>query len=188
MRDAAAGIELLRSRKSFGKVGVLGHSEGGMIAFMLGARKRADFIVSLAGPGVKGDTLGVAQYNRMLALSGVLTTGMTVEKYRAQEAVQQSPWLQWFIDYDPTDDIRKTRCPVFALNGDRDTQVISSQNLPAIRQLLPRSKKNLVKEYASLNHLFQHCTLGLPVEYGQIEETIAPEVLSDVAQWINGLK
>ena len=55
-------------------------------------------------------------------------------------------------------------------------------------RLLPRSKKNLVKEYASLNHLFQHCTLGLPVEYGQIEETIAPEVLSDVAQWINGLK
>ena len=188
MRDAAVGIEFLHSRKSFGKIGVLGHSEGGMIAFMLGARKCADFIVSLAGPGVKGDTLGVAQYNRMLALSGVLTTGMTVEKYRAQEAVQQSPWLQWFIDYDPTDDIRKTRCPVFALNGDRDTQVISSQNLPAIRQLLPRSKKNLVKEYASLNHLFQHCTLGLPVEYGQIEETIAPEVLSDVAQWINGLK
>ena len=84
-------------------------------------------------------------------------------------------------------DIRKSRCPVFALNGDRDCQVISSQNLTAIRQLLPKSKKNLVKEYPTLNHLFQHCTTGLLTEYSEIEETISPEVLSDIAQWINGL-
>jgi hypothetical protein len=44
-----------------------------------------------------------------------------------------------------------------------------------------------VKEYPGLNHLFQHCTTGLFLEYGQIEETISPEVLDDVAKWINGL-
>ena len=187
MRDAAAGLDFLRSQKAFHKVGVLGHSEGGVIAFMLGERKKTDFIVSLAGPGVKGDTLLAAQANRILALAG-LPANMTVEKYRDQEDVKKIAWLEWFVNYDPSDDIRKTRCPVFALNGDRDTQVLSSQNLPAIRQLLPRSKKNLVKEYASLNHLFQHCTTGHPTEYGQIEETIAPEVLSDMAQWINSLK
>ena len=187
MRDAAAGLDFLRSQKAFHKVGVLGHSEGGVIAFMLGERKKTDFIVSLAGPGVKGDTLLAAQANRILALAG-LPANMTVEKYRDQEDVKKIAWLEWFVNYDPSDDIRKTCCPVFALNGDRDTQVLSSQNLPAIRQLLPRSKKNLVKEYASLNHLFQHCTTGHPTEYGQIEETIAPEVLSDMAQWINSLK
>ena len=186
MRDAMAGIEFLRCQKSFGKVGVLGHSEGGAIAFMLGARKKADFIVSLAGPGVKGDTLLVEQGNRILQLSG-MPADMTVDKYRQEQEVQDIRWLQWFIDYDPSSDIRKTRCPVFALNGDLDCQVISSQNLTAIRQLLPKSKKNLVKEYPSLNHLFQHCTTGLPTEYSEIEETISPEVLSDIAQWINGL-
>ena len=98
------------------------------------------------------------------------------------------PWLQWFIDYDPSTNIRQTQCPVFALNGNRDCQVISSQNLEAIRRLLPPSKKNLIKEYADLNHLFQHCTTGLPTEYGQIEETISPEVLQDITQWILSLK
>ena len=187
MRDAAAGIDYLRNRRTFGKVGILGHSEGGSIAFMLGARKKVDFIVSLAGPGVKGDTLLAAQSNRILLLSGQ-PANMTVEKYRQQDAVQQIPWIQWFNDYDPSDDIRKTRCPFFALNGDRDCQVISSLNLTAIKQLLPQSKRNLVKEYPGLNHLFQHCTTGLPTEYGQTEETISPEVLQDIAQWIQSLR
>ena len=187
MRDASAGLDFLRQQKKFSKVGLLGHSEGGLIAFLLGARKRTDFIVSLAGPGVKGDTLLAAQVNRILSLSGD-PANMTVEHYRQQQEVKENPWLKWFVDYDPAADIKSTRCPVFALNGDRDCQVIASQNLNAIRQLLPKSKKNLVKEYPGLNHLFQHCTTGFPTEYGQIEETISPEVLDDVAKWINGLK
>ena len=98
------------------------------------------------------------------------------------------PWLKWFIDYDPAADIAATRCPVFALNGDRDCQVISSQNLTAIERLLSKSKQNLIKEYPGLNHLFQHCTTGLVNEYSQIEETISSEVLNDIAEWIIGLK
>ena len=182
-RDAAAGIEFLRSKKTFSKVGILGHSEGGTIAFMLGGQQKVDFIVSLAGPTVKGDTLLAAQSNRILSLSG-MPANMTVEKYRQTATSAKIPWLDWFNDYDPSDNIRKTRCPVFALNGDRDCQVISSLCLPALKVLLPSSKKHLIKEYPELNHLFQHCTTGLPDEYGQIEETISLEVLSDIAGWI----
>ena len=186
MRDAEAGLNYLRNQKKFKKIGVLGHSEGGLIAFMLGARKKTDFIVSLAGPGVKGDTLLAAQTNRLMELSGMSAT-MTAEQYRQLKEVRETPWLQWFINYDPSDNIRNSRCPVFALNGDRDCQVLSSQNLPPIQRLLPKSKKNLIKEYPGLNHRFQHCTTGLPTEYGQIEETISQEVLQDIVQWIQGL-
>ena len=183
-RDAAAGLDYLRSRKAFSKVGILGHSEGGLIAFLLGAKKKTDFIVSLAGPGVKGDTLLAVQNNRILSLAG-LPANMTVEKLRqSEESAMLVPWMRWFLDYDPSDNIRKTRCPVFALNGERDCQVVASQNLTAIRQCLPSSKKNLIKEYPSLNHLFQHSTTGIPNEYGQIEETISEEVLKDIAQWL----
>ena len=186
MRDAAAGIDFLRETKAFSQVGCLGHSEGGAIAFMLGAQQKVDFIVSMAAPAVKGDTLMAAQVNRILALS-LQRANMTAEKYSRQPQVQNNPWLRWFVDYDPSDDIRQTRCPVFALNGDRDCQVIATLNLPAIQRLLPHSTRHLVRQYPQLNHLFQHCTLGLPAEYGQIEETIAPEVLADIAHWINGL-
>jgi pimeloyl-ACP methyl ester carboxylesterase len=186
-RDAAAGLEYLRSRKAFSKVGIIGHSEGGLIGFLLGAQGKTDFLVSLAGPGVKGDTLTASQRNRMYELYGG-NGNMTVDALRQLPEIQKVPWYKWFIDYDPSADIAATRCPVFALNGDRDWQVISSLNLTAIERLLPKSKKNLIKEYPGLNHLFQHCTTGLMNEYRQIEETISPEVLSDIAEWINGLK
>lgn len=185
-RDAAAGLAFLRSQNTFGKIGVLGHSEGGSIAFLLGAEQKTDFIVSLAGPGVKGDTLLAAQSNRIMELSG-MSGAMTAEEYRQQPTVQQNTWLKWFVDYDPTDDIRHTQCPVFVLNGDRDCQVLSSLNLDAFRRLLPPSEKNCIKEYPQLNHLFQHCSTGLPTEYGEIDETISPAVLEDIAEWINGL-
>lgn len=182
-RDAAAGLDYLRNRKAFSKVGILGHSEGGTIAFMLGGQKKVDFIVSMAGPTVKGDTLLAAQSNRIFSLSGQ-PANMTAEKYRQTTAAMKMPWIDWFNDYDPSDNIRKTHCPVFALNGDRDCQVISSLCLPALRQLLPPSKKHLIKEYPGLNHLFQHCTTGLPTEYSQIEETISEEVIKDIVQWL----
>ena len=185
-RDADAGLNFLRNKKAFSKVGILGHSEGGTIAFMLGAQKKVDFIVSLAGPSIKGDTLLAAQSNRILSFSG-MPANVTVEKYRQTASAAKIPWLDWFTNYDPTDNIRQTRCPVFALNGNYDCQVISSLCLPAFQKLLPPSKKNLIKEYPGLNHLFQHSTTGLPTEYGSIEETISPEVLSDIAAWIKQL-
>lgn len=187
MRDAVAGLDFLRGLNAFDKIGCLGHSEGGSIAFMLAARNKTDFIISMAGPSVKGDAMLVAQINRIMELSNQ-PAEMTIEKLHQDNSIKQIPWMEWFINHDPSDDIRQIHCPVFALNGDLDCQVISSQNILALEQLLPSSKKNLIKEYPSLNHLFQHCTTGLPTEYGQIEETISPEVLHDIAQWIHSLK
>ena len=186
-RDAEAGIQYLRSLKKFGKVGVIGHSEGGNIAFMLGTDKKVDFVVSMAGVGVKVDIALTAQANKILELQGQ-PARLSVEQYRQNVQALQSPWMNWFIDYDPTADISAMKCPVMAINGDKDCQVISTLNLPSIRQLLQKNKRHLVKEYPSLNHLFQHCQTGLPTEYGNIEETISPEVLTDITKWINGVK
>ena len=186
-RDAEAGIAYLKSTKKFGKVGVLGHSEGGSIAFMLGAKDKVDFIISMAGIGVKGDTVLTAQTNKAMELAGQ-TKRLTTLQYRVNTMFQKSPWLNYFIDYDPAADIAATKCPVMAINGDKDIQVISSLDLPRIKKNLHENKYNFIREYPSLNHLFQHCTTGTPSEYRSIEETISPEVLSDMAKWINSLK
>lgn len=76
-------------------------------------------------------------------------------------------------------------CPVMAVNGSKDCQIISSLNLEAIRAKLPQDSRNLVKEYDSLNHLFQHCTTGAVTEYRSIEETVSAELLADLAGWIS---
>lgn len=186
-RDAEAGVAYLRSLGRFGKVGALGHSEGGNIVFMLGADQVVDFIISMAGVGVRCDEALTAQYNQVMKLQG-LPYEITVAQYRENAKSAQSDWMDWFIDYDPTADIAATICPVMAINGDKDCQVISSLNLPAIELTLPHNEASLIKEYPSLNHLFQHCQTGDATEYNLIEETISPEVLSDMAKWIGELK
>lgn len=182
-RDAASGIEFLRTLKCFSKVGVLGHSEGGSIAFMLGAKGKVEFVISMAGIGVRGDTALTAQANRLLELSGQPMRLSTLQ-YRVNAYIKKSPWLNFFMDYDPSGDITKTLCPVMAINGERDVQVISSLNLIGIKGHLTENPKNFVKEYPALNHLFQHCTTGNVSEYRMIEETISPEVLEDIVRFI----
>ncbi len=184
--DAVAGFEMLKSTGRFDKVGILGHSEGGCIAFMAAARGKADFIVSLAGVGVKADAALTAQVNKINELMGI-TTATTVEQYRESVKQMQSPWIDWFIDYDPEDDIKGTKCPVMAVNGSKDVQVISTLNLEGIRKNLPDHPKHLIREYSDLNHLFQTCETGLPQEYPDIEETVNPQVLKDISDWINDL-
>ena len=96
-------------------------------------------------------------------------------------------WLTWFLGYDPAEAIRKIKCPVMALNGTLDLQVLSSDNLPVIKENLPKNKKSVIKEYDNLNHLFQNCTPTTALNYGAIEETISEEVLNDIANWIKAL-
>ena len=183
MRDAASGVDFLRASKQFGKVGILGHSEGGSIAFMLGAKGKVDFIISMAGIGVKGDTALTAQANKILELTGQ-SMRFSTHQYRMNAIIERSPWLNFFIDYDPSGDISKTLCPVMAINGSRDVQVIPSLNLMGIKAHLKPNSKNIIKEYPSLNHLFQHCKTGNVLEYRMIEETISPEVLEDIVRFI----
>ena len=194
MKDAAAGLDYLRSLGKFRKIGVIGHSEGGGIAFMLASRGRTDFIVSLAGPGVQGDSILLLQNLNALRQAGSPMT-VTKEFVRASVKSQNSPWLDYFMDYDPAADINGIRCPALILNGDRDVQVEAAVNIPSIESNLPRnrrgkyvSKHTEVKVYPGLNHLFQHCVTGQPFEYKDIEETVSPEVLEDISRWIAKLK
>lgn len=185
--DAQAGADYLKWSNKFGKIGVLGHSEGGNIAFILASRSKADFVVSLAAVGVNADTALTAQANRVMQLNG-MPGSVSTKDYRNMMLMQRQPWLSWFISYAPAEHIAATRCPVFAANGDKDCQVISSLNLPGIKAALPANPANRIVEYPGLNHLFQECTTGNATEYRDIEQTISPRVLSDLAEWIRNLK
>ena len=229
MLDALAGIEFLKKTKEFGKIGVLGHSEGGTIGYMLAAKGKADFVVSLAGPALRGDSILLMQNRDILKKAGLddeninkygealhrifqykasgknfrfastpevllpmLTFDINLpEQLRANllETMKQvdSVWLDYFISYDPANDLRQTKCPVMLLGGSYDTQVRAKENISAAKSLLPKNAKSLFKEYPNANHLFQPSTNGIPLEYGKIETTIKEEVLKDIAAWIKSV-
>lgn len=57
--DASAAVNFLKGKFKHNKIGLLGHSEGGQIAFMLASKSKSplDFIVTLGAPAMRGDSL-----------------------------------------------------------------------------------------------------------------------------------
>jgi uncharacterized protein len=223
--DVMAAIDYLESRKEVNKskVGLIGHSEGGMIAPMVASqRKDVAFIVLLAGPGLKGSDLMIMQNAALAKASGfdeqyvkdisemnrkcysVVCSEITdslkeielkkimgdlgMEAAQLNQVIDNmlSPWMNYFLKFDPQPYLKKTKCPVLAINGEKDLQVAAKENLAAIEKALKLggNKNYTAKALPGLNHLFQHTESGFPSEYGTIEETFAPEALKIIGDWV----
>jgi pimeloyl-ACP methyl ester carboxylesterase len=97
-----------------------------------------------------------------------------------------SPWFRYFIVYNPRPTLEKVKIPVLAINGENDLQVAHKENLDLIGAALKAggNKDYTTKSFPKLNHLFQTSETGSLDEYGKIEETISPQVLETIADWI----
>ena len=185
--DALAGIKYLRGLKKFSCVGILGHSEGGSIAYMLGAGGNADFIVSLAGPACKVDTLMMLQLNKLSRLQGAKedVAHNVAETRQLLLSQDGGPWMKAFLNMDFSQFLKSVKCPVMALGGSNDLNVPAEFNMKVLKSKLPLNSKDFIKIYPGLNHLFQHSSTGNPLDYVNIEETMSEEVMNDVCTWIN---
>jgi len=242
-RDARAAVRFLASRTEVAgdRVGLLGHSEGGVVAPLAAIQETTRegdpapaFLVLLAGPGIPGRELlqeqlgglgrrqGVPEslgdvFDAMIAagidsmLEGTtedalrehlteMATAQTEELSSGEQTIAknvagglatqlnalQARLLRDFLLHDPRPVLRKIRIPVLALNGARDLQVDPERNLTAIGEALEAAGNEEVtlRTLPDLNHLFQETTTGNTTEYGQLEQTIDPEVLDLIESWI----
>jgi pimeloyl-ACP methyl ester carboxylesterase len=237
--DACAAIEFLRKDNRIDKngIGIIGHSEGGIIAPMVAAKdKKIAFIVSLAGSvqrgrdlmlaqcrlllqseGIGEDSIAVDQQIRAFIYDEILKNGNTKEfanklsetldnyvlnlSDREKEILSWNsvskanfviahtlPYMKYFIALQPEAYINKVKCPVLAIFGEKDIQVPAIENAGLMRKCLQKANNehhSKVVVIEGANHLLQKCNTCKISEYGQIEETIAPEVLKLLFNWIN---
>jgi pimeloyl-ACP methyl ester carboxylesterase len=237
--DAHAAVQFLKADKRIDgkRVGIAGHSEGGIIAPLVAAEHPADvaFIVLLAGPGISGERVMYEQANDFGKQADPTTTDKEVKEFvdavmpimrtakTTAEAKEQltaalnklvatekdekkrkeaeknvpagverlaDPWFRWFVAHDPAPTLAKVKCPVLAVNGEKDVQVKAKQNLEVIESTLKQAGHTAFKcvELKGLNHLFQTCKTGMLSEYGLIEETFAPEALKLITDWVKERK
>jgi fermentation-respiration switch protein FrsA (DUF1100 family) len=235
--DAYAAVGYLRSRKEIdgSKIGLVGHSEGGLVAPATAIRSdNVAFIVLLAGTGVSGEEILYRQGELIALAAGASAEAaqknnevqkklfavlksepdnaaatekleavvkeeqakLSDEERKALEGLEEAgkaqlktittPWFRHFLTYDPAPVLQKVKCPVLAINGEKDLQVDPKQNLPPIEAALKAGGNAdfTIKELPGLNHLFQTCKTGAPSEYGQIEETFNEAALAIVGDWI----
>lgn len=235
--DVESAITYLKTRKEINKkkIGLIGHSEGGLIAPMVASKsKDVAFIVLLAGTGIQGDRILLLQQKLIGKASGVSDEDLQkseLENRKVFDIVNKStnleklnidltdfikqtlkdnpntekpegmndddfvklqvkqiatPWMQYFIKYNPAPALEKVKCPVLAINGEKDLQVPPKENLEAIKKALTKggNKKVTIKEFPNLNHLFQECKTGSPDEYATIEQTFSPIALTEILKWL----
>jgi pimeloyl-ACP methyl ester carboxylesterase len=241
--DISQFVDYLKSRSDIDTsgIGLLGHSEGGMVAPMV-ASKRQDiaFIISLAGPAAGGLEANIFQNANGLKKAGlneknvtaflnihrelvhiILQDSDTTKAHRQIDSAVKSwakkaprkarmvlyrdkkanihnvyqvydafqiPWWHFFFEYLPAADIQKLRCPVLALNGEKDIQVPCDLNLTAFQNNISDSSLLTAKCIPGLNHLFQNCKTCTVGEYFQLDETMSEEVMSTMTQWLTEIK
>ena len=97
-----------------------------------------------------------------------------------------TPWFRYLLAYDPRPALAQVRVPTLALFGEKDVQVPPAQSVPVMEQAFRAGGQRdvTVTVFPGLNHLFQHAETGMVAEYGQIEETMAPELLDAIGAWI----
>jgi len=239
--DAMAGITYLKSRNEINQeeIGLIGHSEGGIIASMAAVRSSdIAFIVLVASPGMAikemeyseqaitlraigaNDDLIAKSRTMKESLFAVIAqeadsivvkekfnsiiskffVGLSAEEKKIFEISEEnleayihnqymrlhSPWFRFYLPFDPGTVLQKVKCPVLAINGEKDVQVTSKENLQAIKRALKAggNKNYTVKELPNLNHFLQTAETGNISEYGKIEETMSPIALRLIGDWI----
>jgi alpha/beta superfamily hydrolase len=241
--DAVASLEYLKKREEVDtmQLGLLGHSEGGLIAAMIASeRKDIAYVVLLGSPVVDPIDLIQAQTTSRLVSQGVseekalefqpfmkkmvmllTATSDTIEAYKKVESafiewqsqvskstvksttgindeksmqryIRQGviawnlPWNKYYMSLHPRNYYKNMSTKVLALYGEKDIQVDPVANVQLLEKLTSNqtSKSLEVKVIPKLNHLFQHCRKCNLAEYAEIEETISPEVLSTIVNWL----
>jgi uncharacterized protein len=232
--DVLAGVEYLKTREEVNaeQIGLIGHSEGGLIAPMIAVKsKDVAFIVLMAGAGITGEATLYAQEVLISRAMGVTEEQISFqldlqkqvlsvirnesdlekaekllreivakqladlpkeEQQTSADAMEaqikrcNSKWFRYYLIYNPITSLKHLKIPVLVINGELDSQVPPKQNLPVIAKILEEAgnRNYRIIEFPKLNHLFQTCESGSILEYGKIEETIAPVVLDTLSGWI----
>lgn len=191
--DIRAGIAYLRSRPDIDpdRIGLVGHSEGGVIAPMIAASDpRIRAIAIMAGPADPGIEISMAQNRYLLDRDTALTPAKRDSMLRAaraalQPARQKLPWLKYWMGYDPAPAARMVKVPTLILQGATDRQVPADQAEKLAALIRSNGNHDVsVHVFPATNHLFITDSTGDFNNYDKLRTNlVAPNILGTLADW-----
>jgi len=192
--DIRAGLAYLRTRREIdaSRLGLVGHSEGGMIAPMVAATDpKLRAIVLMAGPAHTGRA--ILKYQQEYAADSMLhLTGTTRDSavramaHTLDSAATAEPWIHFFLDYDPVATAKRVKQPVLILQGATDKQVTPEQAVELAAAFRAGGNSDVtMKPFASTDHLFLADPVGNPSGYASLpSKNVRVEVLGAIADWL----
>lgn len=193
--DIRAGLAYLRTRPEIraDRLGVLGHSEGAIIAPMVADKEPTlHAIVLLAGIAQPGRTALQFQIKNQIEHNTQLTAEMRDSQIaeipkRIDAMMAADPWMKFFLTYDPAATMRKVKTPVLILTGSRDQQAVPEQ-VPLMEAAFKEggNKDVTARVIPNVNHLFVQDTDGFPGNYAKLPPPIMmrADVLTMIGDWL----
>jgi alpha-beta hydrolase superfamily lysophospholipase len=193
--DIRAGVAYLRTRDEIdpARVALVGHSEGGMIAPMIASTDpKLKAIVLMAGTASTGREVLRAQQvyavDSMAHLSGAARDAALARASSATDSLGAStPWMKFFLEYDPSIVARRVKTPVLILQGATDRQVPPSEADKLAAAFRAGGNSHVtVRLFPQTNHLFVADATG-GFDYGKLPSLrVRAEVLGAIADWLDG--
>lgn len=193
--DIRAGLEYLRTRAEIraDRLGVVGHSEGAVIAPMVAEKEptlRA--IVLLAGVAQPARSALQFQIKNNYEHDATLTPDkrdslIAAIPARIDAMMAADPWMKFFLTYDPAATMRRVKTPVLILTGSRDQQAAPEQVALQEEAFKKGGNKDVTARVVpDVNHLFVQDTDGFPGNYSKLPPPvmIRSDVVEIVTDWL----
>jgi pimeloyl-ACP methyl ester carboxylesterase len=209
--DARQVLLWLEKRKEVDKerIGVVGHSEGALVALLLAGRERnkVGAISLIAGPSTDGNTVVLEQQKLLLekmpidgaqraervALQEKINTAVMTGKGWADvppaaRKVADTPWFYSFLTFNPERAMMDTRQPVLIVQGELDTQVLPyhADGLAGLARARKTKAEVAVVKVPGINHLLVPAKTGEVTEYATLgpDAKVSTEVTSAIATFM----
>ncbi len=187
--DIAAALAFLRRQPGIdpNRLGILGHSEGGVVApFVAASDSLLRAVVLLAAPAYTLERINAFQRGKRFELGGMTPEQVASEVERtargAELQAERDPWRSAVWKYDPLPTARAIRAPVLLVHGESDIRITPDQsdtlavafreggNTDVTVHLLPGTTHFLLREARAAQ--------------GARSDQVAPEVLGLIADWL----
>ncbi len=193
--DIRAGLAYLRTRPEIrlDRLGVLGHSEGAIIAPMVAEKEpKLRAIVLLAGIAQPGRGTLHFQIKNGYEHDSKLTPAQRESLIAAIPAridamMAADPWMKFFLTYDPSVTMRRVKTRVLILTGSRDQQAVPEQVALMEAAFKTAGNKDITaRVLPDLNHLFVYDTDGFPGNYAKLPPPVVVQndVLVMISDWL----
>jgi uncharacterized protein len=192
--DILAGITYLRRRDEIDptRIGVVGHSEGAMIAPMVAkADGQLRGMVLMAGAASLGrDILRSQQHyivDTMQRLTGAQRTAALAQYQKNTDSIAKAlPWMKFFLEYEPATLARQIETPVLILHGETDHQVPASEAERLATAFRTAGNRSVtVQRFPETNHLFVADASG-GFDYARLPSLrVRREVLGAIVEWFS---
>ena len=211
--EALAAVEVLRRQPGVdpNRVGLLGMSQGGWVAYLAAATvpEAVHQIATIAGPGVSvaeqerhrlfvsvdGDPEAMAwadeRTRRLVAGEDPKTVIADQQAYRKQAwyadacDIYESPELVSFLAgilaFDPSGVLGQIRCPVFAAFGGADSLVPVERSVAILNERLPQDPRHALAVFPNADH---NLLIGEYDAVVPLAERLAPGYLAMLADWL----